>query len=57
VIREYSTLTSIFVQWDEVKIGDIPILGYKLYLIEISSGLESLIYDGSLNAERLSYLI
>lgn len=57
MIREYSTLTSIFVQWDEVEIGDIPILGYKLYLIEISSGLESLIYDGSLNAERLSYLI
>jgi len=57
VIREYSTLTSIFVQWDEVEIGDIPILGYKLYLIEISSGLESLIYDGSLNAERLSYSI
>jgi len=57
VIREYSTLTSIFVQWDEVKIGDIPILGYKLYLIEISSGLESLIYDGSLNAERLCYSI
>lgn len=37
--------------------GDIPVLGFKLYLIEISTGNVSLAYDGSSNSKITSYSI
>ena len=47
----------MFVQWAEGTAGDIPILGYKLYMIEKGSGVETLVYDGSLNPLTTQYSV
>jgi hypothetical protein len=47
VDRQMSTLNSLFIQWAQGTTGDIPIDGYLLYMIEITSGKVSLVYDGS----------
>jgi len=38
VDRSLSSLESLFVRWEQGADGDIPILGTKLYMIELSSG-------------------
>jgi hypothetical protein len=47
VDRQMSTLNSLFIHWAQGTTGDIPIDGYLLYMIEITSGKVSLVYDGS----------
>jgi hypothetical protein len=42
VNRELSTLNSLFIEWKEGTPGDIPIDGYLLYIIDISSGVVTL---------------
>ena len=54
---DFSSATSMFVQWAEGTAGDIPILGYKLYMIEKGSGVETLVYDGSLNPLTTQYSV
>ena len=49
VNRELSTLTSVYVEWSQGEPGDIPVDGYQLFMIELSAGLVSLVYDGSNN--------
>lgn len=36
--RSLSTTNSLFVTWDEGTAGDIPISGYRLYMIEKGTG-------------------
>lgn len=51
-----STLTSLYVSWTAPTTGlDISVDGYKLYMGEKGSGVFSVIYDGSLNSDTLSY--
>jgi hypothetical protein len=38
VNRSLSTLTSVFVQWQEGDKGDLEITGYKLFMIELATG-------------------
>jgi hypothetical protein len=57
VDRSLSTLTSLFIEWTEGTTGDIEIDGYKVYLIEMATGIVSLQYDGSKNADVLHYTI
>jgi hypothetical protein len=45
--RDLSLGGSLVVEWDEGSPGDIPVDGFKLYMIEKGSGTETLIYDGS----------
>ena len=47
--RALSHGTSLLVEWDEGTPGDIPILGYKLYMTERGTGVEQLVYNGSNN--------
>ena len=49
VNRDLSTIDSLFIEWEEGTPGDIPIKGYKLFMIEKGTGESSLVYDGSLN--------
>jgi len=37
--------------------GQIPVDGYKLYMIEISTGFVTLVYDGARNPDVYSYSI
>lgn len=46
VNRDFSSLTSVFIEWQEGTTGDILILGYKLYMVELASGEVTLQYDG-----------
>ena len=55
VNRDLSTINSLFIEWEEGVEGDIPILGYKLYMIEKGTGGAMLIYDGSINALTKRY--
>jgi len=55
--RSRSSLTSLFVTWDRVAQGDIPIDGYLLYMIVKGSGESSLAYDGSFNPDTTNFLI
>ena len=47
--RELSSIDSLFVEWAESTPGDIPLTGYRLYMIQKGTGVEQIIYDGSLN--------
>jgi hypothetical protein len=40
--RSLSTITSLFIEWTEGTSGDIEIDGYKVYLIEMATGIVSL---------------
>lgn len=54
--KNLSTRTSHFITWQEgTPAGDIPILGYKLFMIEKGSGKSSLAYDGSLSRSTKSF--
>ena len=53
--RIKSTRTSMFLTWSESSIGDIPILGWKVYQISKGTGVSSLVYDGSLNPLTTSF--
>ena len=55
--RDLSGTTSMFVQWEEGAAGDIPIVGYRLYMIAKGSGVETLVYDGSLNPLTTQYSV
>lgn len=57
VNRQLSSLNSLYIQWTEGTPGDIQIDGYKLYMIEMSTGIVSLKYDGSNNEKILGYLV
>jgi hypothetical protein len=57
VDRSLSSLTSLFIRWTEGTNGNIPVLGYKLYMIELSTGEVTLEYDGSNNADIYHYWI
>lgn len=51
-----STKTSVYIQWQSVAASDgLPIDGYLLYMTELGTGTESLVYNGSANSERLFY--
>ena len=50
VDRDLSTLNSVFIEWTEGTLGDIPIDGYRLWMIELATGTVSLVYDGANNA-------
>jgi len=54
VNRELSSLTSVFIEWTQGTPGDIPIDGYKLYMIEMATGIVTLPYDGSKNPDVYS---
>jgi len=55
--RSRSSLTSLFVTWDKVTTGDIPIEGYLLWLIVKGFGEHNLVYDGSRNPDTTNFLI
>lgn len=57
VDRTQSSQTSLFVKWQKVTTGDIVITGYRLNMIELASGNQQVVYDGSLNSEVTSYLV
>jgi len=57
VKRSLSTLTSVFVQWQEGEKGDLEITGYKLFMIELATGNQKLVYDGTQNTGVKSYLV
>lgn len=57
VNRDLSTLTSLFIEWGQGTPGDIPIDGYRLYMIEIATGIVTLEYDGSQNPDIYTYSI
>lgn len=48
-------MTSLNIEWDALTGGDIDVDGYMLYMGVKGSGSFDLIYDGSSNAENLSY--
>lgn len=51
VDRSLSSLTSLFIRWTEGTSGDIPILGYYLYMIDLRTGVIEQVYDGSHSPE------
>lgn len=57
VDRTQSSQTSLFVNWQKVTTGNMPVLGYRLNMIELANGNHVLVYDGSLNSEVTSYLV
>ena len=57
VDRLKSTLTSVHIEWDEGVPGDIEVLGYRLFQVELSSGLVSNVYTGDLNADVKAYSV
>ena len=57
VDRSKSTLTSVHIKWEEGAPGDIPVLGYRLFQVELSTGLVSNVYSGDLNADTKSFLV
>jgi hypothetical protein len=57
VDRSLSSFTSLFIRWTEGAQGDIPILGYYLYLIDLATGQVSLVYDGGSNPNIFTYHI
>jgi hypothetical protein len=56
--RQRSSKTSLFVQWTEAASSDIPVQGYRLFMIK-KGGTDGykLVYDGSLNPTTFSYEI
>jgi hypothetical protein len=57
VNRQFSSLSSVFIEWTEGVSGDIPVQGYKLYMIEILTGQVTLEYDGSRNPDIFSHSV
>jgi hypothetical protein len=49
-----SSLTSLFVKWNPVT-GDIETEGYILTMLEMSTGIVTIVYDGSLNPLITAY--
>lgn len=47
----------MFVEWTEGTAGDIPIDGYLLYMIKKGTGVQTLVYDGSLNPDTKTFEI
>jgi hypothetical protein len=57
VDRAFSSLISLNIKWTEGSAGDINILGYKLYMIELETGDVTLEYNGSKNPDILQFTI
>lgn len=57
VNRLYSTLTSVFIEWQEGTAGEIPILGYKLFMIELATGEVTIVFDGTINSDVKQYSV
>jgi len=52
-----SNSTSMFISWGEVTTADLPILGYVLWIDDGLGGDYSILYDGSLNPQKLNYQV
>lgn len=55
--RVKSTLTSVFIEWQEGVQGDIPVLGYELYMIELATGEVTRVYNGASNEDVKQYSV
>lgn len=51
VDRAKSSLTSVFIEWQEGAQGDIRVLGYELFMIELATGEVTRVYNGANNED------
>jgi hypothetical protein len=53
-----STTASIELQWrPSFDTGGVPIVGYKLYMIHIQTGIQSIAYNGATDATLTDYVV
>jgi predicted phage tail protein len=55
--REKSSLTSVYIEWQEGVAGQIQVLGFKLYMIDLQDGSVTNVYSGVENADVREYSV